>query len=303
MENHRIFSTLPSLMKSRFSPTLPYGIAAFDAGAANLIFSLVKKLPSMPVWLDLDGPAKALWSQYFPDMVTPNQPLTKDLSSVITGTGWGSDLEHRARLRARELGVPTIGVLDHWTNYEQRFSRQGNTCLSDEIWVFDPHAESIAQETFPGIPIFLRNNDYIEQEASEIKPLGGVKSSDILYLLEPARSYWNRAIPGEFQALDYFLGKINKLKPLIIDNIWIRPHPSEQTNKYDNYLNRKAGPSIQLTTKSLTEEISRVKYVVGCQTFAMVIALRAGRTVYSSLPPWAPPCALPHPEIVHLKNI
>ena len=78
---------------------------------------------------------------------------------------------------------------------------------------------------------------------------------------------------------------------------------SIKTNKYDNYLNRKAGPSIQLTTKSLTEEISRVKYVVGCQTFAMVIALRAGRTVYSSLPPWAPPCALPHPEIVHLKNI
>ena len=303
MENHRIFSTLPSLMKSRFSPALPYGIAAFDAGAANLIFSLVKKLPSMPVWLDLDGPAKALWSQYFPDMVTPNQPLTKDLSSVITGTGWGSDLEHRARLRARELGVPTIGVLDHWTNYEPRFSRQGNTCLPDEIWVFDRHADYIAHETFPGTPIFLRNNDYIEQEASKIEPLGSVNSNDVLYLLEPVRSYWNRAIPGEFQAFDYFLGQIDKLNPLIIDNIWIRPHPSEQTNKYDKYLNRKTGPSIKLATRSLTEEISRVKYVVGCQTFAMVIALRAGRAVYSSLPPWAPPCTLPHPEIIHLKKI
>ena len=86
------FSTLPNLIKSQFNPALPYGVAAFDAGAANLIFSLVKRLSSMPVWLYLDGPAKALWSQYFPDIVIPNQPLTKDLSSVITGTGWGSDL-------------------------------------------------------------------------------------------------------------------------------------------------------------------------------------------------------------------
>jgi len=42
--------------------------------------------------------------------------------------------------------------------------------------------------------------------------------------------------------------------------------------------------------------------VVGCESFALVVALAAGRRVCSTLPPWAPPCRLPQPGIVRLAD-
>ncbi len=41
-------------------------------------------------------------------------------ASIITGTGWASDLEHSARLLAASHGKPTIAVIDHWVNYEAK---------------------------------------------------------------------------------------------------------------------------------------------------------------------------------------
>ena len=53
----------------------------------------------------------------------------------------------------------------------------------------------------------------------------------------------------------------------------------------------------------LAEAIGRVSYVAGCETYAMVIALAAGRKVVCTLPPWAPECTLPHDGLIHLKKI
>lgn len=302
MEHHRISSTLRSLMKSGFNPSLPYGVASFDAGAANQLFSLLSKLSFMPTWVDVDGPAKTLWSQFFPRSKLSNGAFVEGLHALITGTGWSSDLEHKARLLAKKTNILSIAVLDHWVNYESRFVHQGHTCHPDEIWVFDRYAEHIAQKTFPDIPVFLKSNYYLEKEVSKVSLLEEVTSDDILYLLEPVRSCWNRTMPGEFQALDFFLGRMEELNHLKRSDVRLRLHPSEPPNKYDRYFNRNFGPLISLGTQNLTDEISRVKYVAGCQTYAMVIALHAGRTVYSSLPPWAPSCALPHSGIIHLSK-
>ena len=303
MERLRISSTSQDLMKSRFNPSLPYGIAAFDAGAANLIFSLIGKMPDMPVWRGLDGPARQIWSNYFSGNIQSGLFPTRGLHALITGTGWGSDFEHRVRLRAKAEGIFSVAVLDHWVNYESRFSHQGLSCFPDEIWVFDKDAQNIAQRSFPEVPVFLKNNDYLENEVAKIRPVTDAVSGDVLYLLEPTRSTWGRSTPGEFQALDYFLDRIEKIRTSNVGGLRLRLHPSEPPNKYDHYLNQDFGYSVTLATRSLAEEISRVKHVAGCQTFAMVIALYAGRRVYSSLPPWAAPCALPHAGIVHLKSI
>jgi hypothetical protein len=41
---------------------------------------------------------------------------------------------------------------------------------------------------------------------------------------------------------------------------------------------------------------------VGCESMALVVALAAGREVFSSLPPWAPPCRLPHAGVRRLHT-
>ena len=44
------------------------------------------------------------------------------------------------------------------------------------------------------------------------------------------------------------------------------------------------------------------RWVVGCESQALVVALAAGRQVWSSLPPWAPPCRLPQAGVQRLAQ-
>jgi flagellin len=50
------------------------------------------------------------------------------------------------------------------------------------------------------------------------------------------------------------------------------------------------------------QAIANAKWVVGAETFAMVVADAAGRSTYSSLPPWAHRCSLPQTAIKHLRD-
>ena len=132
-----------------------------------------------------------------------------------------------------------------------------------------------------------------------------VNPPEILYILEPARSMWGREDLGEFQALEFFKSKSSRIElpPEVI--IKLRPHPSDEIGKYESWINKQTDLKFIIEEKnlSLQESISRSSFVVGCESFALVIALLAGKQVYCSLPPWAPNCRLPHDGLVHLKNI
>jgi hypothetical protein len=57
------------------------------------------------------------------------------------------------------------------------------------------------------------------------------------------------------------------------------------------------------THPTLNQAITNAKWVVGAETFAMVVADAAGRQTYSSLPPWAHRCQLPQISINHLRDL
>ncbi len=64
-------------------------------------------------------------------------------TALVTGTSWGDDRPEPPFLTAaRELGVPSLAVLDFWSNYAERFAGG----LPDEIAVMDQRArhEAIA---------------------------------------------------------------------------------------------------------------------------------------------------------------
>ena len=83
--------------------------------------------------------------------------------------------------------------------------------------------------------------------------------------------------------------------------IALRPHPSDLPGKYDQWIAAHPEFSVSIDdSPDLACAIARAQCVVGCQTYAMVVALEAGKKVVSSLPPWAPPCCLPHSEILML---
>ena len=108
----------------------------------------------------------------------------------------------------------------------------------------------------------------------------------------------------EYDALRLFLSKSCLLGEKTIDNIVVRPHPTEDAGKYDAILEEfNLLPVSVSRDRTLAEDIARSNWVVGCNSTAMVIGLLAGKRVISSIPPGGRPCVLPFPEIERLDML
>ena len=296
----------------------PLAIAAHDAGAANQIIAWFKYLANQQtkplnrsiVDCCVAGPALSLWLRAFPNSKISTLPDSlSNANLLISGTGWQSALEHDARKLARNLGIKAIAVIDHWTNYRDRFIRDGQEILPDEIWVTDVYAKKLAEEHFPNLPIVQLPNLYLESIVSEVhlQESSVIKSAAtrLLYVLEPIRQVWGDGNQlGEFQALDFFIENINLLELGEQIAIKLRPHPSDPIGKYNQWIESQTNLDISLDDfLTLAESIAWSNVVVGCQTYAMVVALAACRRVICSIPPRVANCVLPQTEIIKLANL
>jgi hypothetical protein len=279
----------------------PLVVVCHDAGAANIICSWLAHEPRevRPV---MSGPALAIWCHQFPDrkFMTELPEAFSGAAAVLSGTGWSSALEHDARCLARRLKLRSVAVIDHWVNYAMRFERRGTVCLPDELWVTDIDAERIALDAFD-LPVVLKPNPYFDGQIAAAGP--PPTDGDVLFLCEPARSDWGRGVPGEFQALDYFMAHrgVLGIGPKVA--IRLRPHPSEDPHKYDRWLAARAcAPVSRDGSGELAQAMAPARWVVGGNSYALVIAAQSGRQAVSILPDWAPTCVLPHAGIVHLRD-
>ena len=286
-------------------------VACHDAGGANLIIGWLRRMPKLQVKPHLGGPAIALWQKAFPN--AKNLPLDEALAQstrLLSGTGWGSSLEHEARAAARKRGIPSIAVLDHWVNYAERFERNGETVYPGELWVTDKYALALASALGGESRVRLMPNAYLEEQVAEIRELDATQREpspkNVLYALEPIRRRWksDETEPGEFQALNYFCANLSSLGLSDDASIRLRPHPSDPPGKYDAWCARHRERDIRLAAdEPLSAAISRAAWVVGCESFVLVVGLAAGRRVASTLPPWAPKSLLPHADIVRLRDL
>lgn len=290
----------------------PIAIVAHDAGAANHIAAWLGGDKINSVRGSFAGPAIDIFARQCPwipvDHLAELMPKCKTL---ISGTGWASAYEYFARKLGRQVGCRSIAVIDHWTNYRARFIRNGEEVLPDEIWVTDEYAKCLAETEFPGIQVVQLENSYLETLLCEVRSQETEKNKialtkhNILYVLEPIRQAWgSNNLPGEFQALDFFVMNLGALGLNVNAPIKLRPHPSDMSGKYDQWIGSQNGLNISLDeSATLAESIAWADVVVGCQTYAMVVALAARRRVISTIPFWAPQCILPQSGILKLANL
>jgi len=289
-----------------FELPAPLAVTCHDAGAANLILAWLAASPQIQVRPVMQGPAARLWETRFQGipLIDSIDAALEGATALLSGTGWASPFEHQARVRAAGLGIPSFAVIDHWVNYRERFCRDGQTVLPDEIWVTDEYAVLEAKRCFPGRPVLLRENLYLQGQLARIPPPPTPVSTDVLYTLEPVRNDWGRGVPGEFQALDYFVSHLEQVGLPADTLIHLRPHPSDSPGKYDGWMQRHQEVRTVLDDSvDIASALGQVGWVAGCESFALVIALHAGRKVVCTLPPWAPPCRLPHDGLIHLKEM
>ncbi len=285
----------------------PVVVACHDAGATNLLIAWLEAMPGLRHWLRpvMQGPAASLWCRAFPDV-----RLVDDLSAalagahcLLSGTGWASMHEHEARVLAANAGLRSIAVIDHWVNYPQRFVRDGRRILPEEIWVGDADAAAIARRHFPDILIRQLPNLYLEGVIRLIGALPEANSGDVLYLCEPTRSDWGRGVQGEFQALDFFASHAALAGVPGSARVRLRLHPSEPQGKYDAWLAASRPVFVLDDSDSLADAMRSARWVAGCESYAMSIALHAGREVISTLPPWGPEFRLPQAGICQLRKL
>ena len=276
-----------------------------DAGAGNIIIANLLETGRKNWRACMRGPAKKSWKAAFPGIAlcdTPDSAL-HGVELLITGSGWGSDIEHEARKLAQLRGIRSVAVIDHWVNYAERFVRQDETVWPDEFWVTDDYALDIATRTFPGKPVSQVPNYYLETQLRVISQVEKADIPELLYILEPARSDWGRSVQGEFQALDYFLSQLTQFALPSGTVIRLRPHPSDAPGKYHDWMGRHAALNVQIDDSlDIAQSIGRASWVAGCESFALVLALLAKRKVYCTLPPWAPACRLPHGGLMHIAQ-
>lgn len=285
----------------------PLAVVCHDAGATNILAAWLQQYTG-ELRIHAQGPALKILTSLFPQQVfiSSLEQCLDGARCLLSGTGWASDLEYQARELAQERGIYSIAVIDHWVNYPQRFIRNQVQILPDEIWLADEYALKIAEQAFPEITLKLLPNLYLAAQVAEIRALPVKKTvHQLLYILEPIRSDWGKGgVSGEFQALEYFLQHLDQLHIPSDIQIVLRPHPSEAPGKYDGIVNNFPDLTISIDNNaSLAEQIACSQWVVGCESFALVIALEAGKQVVSSLPPWAPPCRLPHDKLCSFQKM
>lgn len=291
-------------------PVSPLVVAAHDAGAANLIIGWLRGRRDLAVRACLAGPAAGLWAAAFGDAgAMPLPEAMRGAAILLSGTSYASTLEHQAREMAKVQGVYSIGVVDHWVNYPERFVRDGINVLPDEIWVADEDAQAIAVASFPGVVVRQQPNLYLAGLVAQVQQADReprqVESRRVLYALEPIRHPWtDGGEPGEFQALNFFVSHATSLGLDKTTEIRLRPHPSEPMGKYSEWMEYHSDWNLRLDPNpGLADSIAWADTVVGCETYALVVAVAAGRHVVSTLPPHAPRCRLPMKNITHLRDI
>lgn len=288
-------------------------VISHDAGGAEIISSWLRRYRKKYCCV-IEGPAINIFEQKLGKRksLDLNQAI-ESCDWVLCGTSWQSNLERRAIQIARVKKKKTVVFLDHWVCYKERFIEEGSRLLPDEIWVSDHYALDIAKKLFSKTKIFQKRNPYFADIKTELAKIHAKKSktskSQILYICEPIseQAIIDYKNPNHFgyteqEALMYFLKNINKLgvkNPQIV----IRPHPAELKNKYDWAINESMYSIVIRNDLNLLDEIVNSRLVAGCESMALVIALRAGKRVVCSIPDGPGKCGLPYPEIEFLRDI
>ncbi|MEY8200022.1 MAG: hypothetical protein RPS47_12330 [Colwellia sp.] len=289
-------------------------IVAHDAGGAEVLSSYVRR-NDIDCNFVLEGPAVKIFKRKLGniEIISLDEAMEKS-EWILCGSSIPAEFELNAIKKARLDGKHSVVFLDHWINYQERFARHNFEVLPDEIWVGDSLAKELAEQIFPDIDIRLVNNPYFEDIQQDIKNVSLQKNEEsdnltILFVSQPlginALNSTNRALNRgytEEEALRYFLNNVHALgKP--VDQIIIRPHPSEDPGKYEWANEEFSLPIVLASGGDLLEVVSKSDVVVGMDSMAMVVGLLAGKRVICSIPPGGKPCRLPHSEIQTLSQV
>lgn len=289
-------------------------IVSNDAGGANIIASYIAN-KNLECIYHIQGPALKIFTERLGKDIVQIDSLdlaVKLCSHVICGSGDQSLLEKKAIVEAKKRKKRVVCFLDHWVNYRERFLFNGQLILPDEIVVSDEAAFNLAKSIFMNTPITQERNYYAEELLRKIKEFESqvtkTEKIRVLYLAEPIKNY-DSNIEGlkegfkydEFETMKFAFTRLNSLF-IEIEEVVIRPHPSESQEKYEEVVKILGSKYLIRSNLDLNIEIARADVIVGYETAAMMIAFLAKKRVLSAIPPGGGYCRLPIDDMEYIRD-
>ena len=199
---------------------------------------------------------------------------------LLAGTSSGDSIDKKIFQLLH--GVPSVYVLDAWSNYAMRFSKQdtdlsylpGAVCVMDELARQEMIAEGIPMERIhvTGNPYFEHFTEGITHDREDPRAL--------LFISQPVRQTHGKHYGfDEYSVIADLIDVIDKLPPDY--HLFIRLHPKDSPNKYDAYTSSHVSIASEDT---LELSISIAGLVVGMFSPVLIQAAAAGKKVLSYEP-------------------
>ena len=315
---------LPTLLSLPLDRGRPWLIVAEAAGGGNILSHFVRELINMDsadLHFLLNDPATEFFSR-FPfwedvDSARKHRVGSFDLSAhefgcVLLGTSTAMGcLEGDILDSAKEVGLKTISVLDHWVNYRERFGYprpDWRERLPD--YVLCPGADSLNLALNLGFSesglrqVVNPHIQWLKQYGHSSERVEG----EILYICSPLAQ--SSKLAGETsrkygfteaEALVLFLDALRE-----ISGSWtrviLRLHPLEARTKYDEILREhKIGERVEVTLsndEAVEDALLRASLVVGTDSSILAVSLELGVKTLSCIPGAAHQCSLPHESLI-----
>ncbi len=273
------------------------GAVFHDAGSANLgIFYLKEKKIKAKYYCT--GPALTILKKEFKNLVK-NSKLNNLINSsdvIITGTSRKNHIEFNTRKICKKLNITNITIIDHWTGYLKGFQSKGELIFPNYLYVFNKKSYELAKKIFNKKIKILKKVNYFEKKIIANIRSSSSNSRNILYILEPFDGKF------EFKALRKFKDNLFKLNKKI--KLKFKLHPSEKKNKYNLWLKKNFNYKYELINDhNISRNLSWANYVVGLESYMLVLAMKAKKKVFTLLPIDNKRFRLPFKKIKNLKKL
>ncbi len=217
--------------------------------------------------------------------VTDNLFLEKMWDVIIVSAGWQTLIDKIVLEEASQRNIFTMGIVEHWSWYKERFLLNEKIVLPDCIIVNDKMAKTEAELAgLPSEKIWGLGNPVLENRWNNLPKSSQNLNNQhsrrtVLFLSED----YKKAFPSssvsyqgfdEYQVLDDILSMIGRE-----DILYIKLHPMEEKSKYNDLIQKYQNIKI-IDADSLDTCALNVDFVIGMGSILLLeIALQRGDVI------------------------
>ena len=271
--------------------------AAHDPGGALMLSAAAGEAATRGhrVVYAASGPAVDLWRNQGCSVVEVedadglSEMSGEAFSIVATGTGFGT-FEQDCWDWARRAGVPSIAVIDAWTNFAVRFEKSDGVVQPDAVAVIDGAAkkdlEAFDWMTVPvfsvGQPHLQKQTQLLLERRSDVRQKA---PQTIVFFSEPVREdYKSGRGFTQFEAFEMLVSVLADSQRL---EIWVKAHPREDPDAWKRAVSdasTRSGVQVCQVHGPAVDLLVDADGIVGMTTMVLIEGHLAGVPVLSLQP-------------------